>query len=47
VIVRAGKGDRQRMIPLPEMVYTELLAYLLERGGNGNLAHRNPTRLDS
>jgi len=33
VIVRAGKGDRQRMVPLPEMVYTELLAYLLERGG--------------
>lgn len=33
VTVRAGKGDRQRMVPLPEMVYTELLAYLLERGG--------------
>ena len=33
VLVRAGKGDRQRMVPLPEMVYTELLAYLLERGG--------------
>jgi len=33
VFVRAGKGDRQRIVPLPEMVYTELLAYLLERGG--------------
>lgn len=33
VTVRAGKGDRQRMVPLPEMVHTELLAYLLERGG--------------
>jgi integrase/recombinase XerD len=33
VLVRAGKGDRQRIVPLPEMVYTELLAYLLERGG--------------
>jgi site-specific recombinase XerD len=33
VIVRCGKGDRQRVVPLPEMVYTELLAYLLERGG--------------
>ena len=33
VLVRAGKGDRQRMVPLPETVYTELLAYLLERGG--------------
>ena len=31
--MRAGKGDRQRIVPLPEMVYTELLAYLLERGG--------------
>ncbi len=33
ILVRAGKGDRQRIVPLPEMVYTELLAYLLERGG--------------
>jgi integrase/recombinase XerD len=33
LLVRAGKGDRQRMVPLPEMVHTELLAYLLERGG--------------
>jgi integrase/recombinase XerD len=33
LLVRAGKGDRQRIVPLPEMVYTELLAYLLERGG--------------
>jgi site-specific recombinase XerD len=33
LLVRAGKGDRQRIVPLPEVVYTELLAYLLERGG--------------
>ena len=33
LLVRAGKGDRQRIVPLPEMVHTELLAYLLERGG--------------
>ncbi len=33
LLVRAGKGDRQRVVPLPEMVYTELLAYLQERGG--------------
>ncbi len=33
LLVRAGKGDRQRLVPLPETVYTELLAYLLERGG--------------
>lgn len=31
-IVR-GKGDRQRTIPIPSVVYTELLAYLQERGG--------------
>jgi integrase/recombinase XerD len=33
LLVRAAKGDRQRIVPLPEMVYTELLAYLQERGG--------------
>jgi integrase/recombinase XerD len=33
LLVQAGKGDRQRIVPLPEMVYTELLAYLQERGG--------------
>ena len=33
LLVRAGKGDRQRIVPLPEMVYTELLAYLQDRGG--------------
>ena len=33
LIVRRGKGDRQRTIPVPQAVYTELLAYLLERGG--------------
>jgi integrase/recombinase XerD len=33
LLVCAGKGDRQRIVPLPEMVYTELLAYLQERGG--------------
>jgi integrase/recombinase XerD len=33
LLVRRGKGDRQRTIPIPQAVYTELLAYLLERGG--------------
>jgi site-specific recombinase XerD len=28
-----AKGDRPRVVPVPEGVYTELLAYLLERGG--------------
>lgn len=33
LLVRAGKGDRQRIVPVPEMVHTEVLAYLQERGG--------------
>jgi integrase/recombinase XerD len=33
LLVRRGKGDRQRTIPIPRAVFTELLAYLLERGG--------------
>lgn len=28
-----AKGDRPRVIPIPDGVYTELLAYMLERGG--------------
>jgi integrase/recombinase XerD len=35
--VRHGKGDRPRCIPIPEAPYTELLAYLLERGKRGAL----------
>ena len=31
--VRKGKGHRQRTIPVPGGVWTELLAYLAERGG--------------
>ena len=33
LLVAKGKGERQRTVPIPETVYTELLAYLLERGG--------------
>lgn len=33
LFIQKGKGDRQRSIPIPSVVYTELLAYLLERGG--------------
>lgn len=29
--IKHAKGDIERIIPLPEVVYTELLAYLLER----------------
>lgn len=32
-----GKGDRPRSIPIPEALYTELLAYLLEHGKRGPL----------
>jgi site-specific recombinase XerD len=35
--VRKGKGDRPRVIPIPDGVYSELLAYLLERGKRGAL----------
>jgi len=32
-----GKGDKERCIPIPEALYTELLAYLLESGKRGPL----------
>ncbi len=31
--VRRGKGDRSRVIPIPGAVFTQLLAYLHDRGG--------------
>lgn len=33
LLVRRGKGDRERVVPLPGGVLTELLAYMVERGG--------------
>ena len=33
LFVAQGKGDRQRTIPIPSAVFTELLAYLADRGG--------------
>ena len=33
VVVRHGKGDRARRIPVPEAVWTAVLAYLAERKG--------------
>ncbi|MEI7837100.1 MAG: tyrosine-type recombinase/integrase [Planctomycetota bacterium] len=33
LFVRQGKGDRQRVVPIPEGVMAELLGYLLDRGG--------------
>lgn len=33
LFIRHGKGDRERRVPVPDGVWTELLAYLLERQG--------------
>lgn len=33
LFVAQGKGGRQRYVPIPEGVYSELLAYLCQRGG--------------
>jgi site-specific recombinase XerD len=37
LVVLKAKGDRPRAVPIPEALYTELLAYLLERGKRGPL----------
>lgn len=37
LLVMHAKGDRPRSIPIPEALYTELLAYLLEYGKRGPL----------
>lgn len=37
LVVLKTKGDRPRSIPIPEALYTELLAYLLEHGKRGPL----------
>lgn len=37
LVVRKGKGDKARAIPIPERLYTELLAYLLDHGRRGAL----------
>jgi integrase/recombinase XerD len=33
LLVRHGKGDLQRLVPIPEGIHAELLAYLMDRGG--------------
>jgi integrase/recombinase XerD len=43
LLVLRAKGDRPRTIPIPEALYTELLAYLLEHGKRGPL-FRTSTR---
>jgi integrase/recombinase XerD len=49
LLVRKGKGDRDRVVPIPDAVFTELLAYLLEHGKRGALLRTEirRTRLDS
>lgn len=37
LLVWKAKGDRPRAVPIPDGVYTELLAYLLEHGKRGPL----------
>lgn len=37
LVVLKAKGDRPRAIPIPDALYTELLAYLLEHGKRGAL----------
>jgi site-specific recombinase XerD len=44
VFIAHGKGDRQRQVPIPEAVFTELLAYLLERGGQRGPLFRTRTK---
>jgi site-specific recombinase XerD len=44
LFVRQGKGDRQRVVPIPDGVMTVLLAYLLERGGKRGPLFRTEAR---
>lgn len=48
LLVRQGKGDRDRVVPIPDAVFTELLAYLLEHGKRGALLRTEirRTRID-
>lgn len=51
LVVQKAKGDRPRTVPIPEVLYTELLAYLLEFGKRGALfrtqaRHRRITAKD-
>jgi len=44
LFVRQGKGNRQRTIPVPASVWTELLAYLLEHKGKRGPLFRTAVR---
>ncbi len=41
LFIQCGKGGRQRTIPIPSVVYTELLAYLQERGAQRGYLFRS------
>jgi integrase/recombinase XerD len=42
--VEVAKGDRPRIVPVPEAVHTELLAYLLERNGKRGALFRTTAK---
>jgi len=44
LFVKHGKGQRQRTIPVPGAVWTELLAYLAERGGKRGALFRTEVK---
>jgi integrase/recombinase XerD len=44
LFVVQGKGDRQRTVPIPQVVFTELLAYLHDRGGRRGPLFRTEAR---
>lgn len=44
LVVLRAKGDRPRTIPIPDGVFTELLAYLLERGGKRGALFRTAVK---
>ena len=44
LFIGRGKGDRQRYVPIPEKVFTELLAYLADRGGQRGALFRTESR---
>jgi integrase/recombinase XerD len=44
LFVRWGKGDRERTVPVPSAVWTELLAYRVERGGKRGALFRTEAK---
>jgi site-specific recombinase XerD len=42
--IREGKGDRERVVPVPPMVHAELLEFLRERGAERGALFRTDTK---